>query len=163
MPDQLKDNVILARFHSKHRSRLSNHDGTAATLQVYHRSWRQSAASCLTRPCFGWPAVPVHQDLANLDAFAAGTQGILHGLATADDAHSTQTFGKVHTTVLRACGCCDCQLCKWQKSKTSFHNLRIHATVSPDCTQHAESRMRLALAVLEPSQHTTSVLTTRRM
>jgi len=45
-------------------------------------------------------AVPVHQDLANLDAFAAGTQGILHGLATADDAHSTQLLGKVNTHIL---------------------------------------------------------------
>jgi len=99
----------------------------------------------------------VHQDLANLDAFAAGSQGILHGLATADDAHSTQTLGKVHTTVLRACGCCDCQLCKRQKSKTSFYNLRIHAAVSQDFPQYAESRMRLTLVVFKPSKHTMSV------
>ena len=33
--------------------------------------------------------LPVHQNLANLDAFAAGSQRILHGLTTADDADTT--------------------------------------------------------------------------
>ena len=43
--------------------------------------------------------VPVNQDLANLDTLAASTQSVLHGLPTADDAHTTQPLCKVHTHV----------------------------------------------------------------
>ena len=42
----------------------------------------------------------MYENLPNLDAFATGTQGILHGLSTSDDAHATQLFGKVDTHIL---------------------------------------------------------------
>ena len=50
-------------------------------------------------PCYLAQALPVDQDLANLDALAAGTQGILHGLPTPDDAHTTQPLRKIHTHI----------------------------------------------------------------
>lgn len=59
---------------------------------------------------------PVHQDFANFDPLTARPQGILHGLAAADDAHATEAFGKVHTHILGACGCDDCFLCEGQKA-----------------------------------------------
>ena len=45
-------------------------------------------------------ALPVNQDLANLDALAASTQSVLHGLPTPDDAHTTQPLCKINTHIL---------------------------------------------------------------
>ena len=42
---------------------------------------------------------PVHQDLADLDALAAGAQRVLHGLSAADDGHPAQLLGKVDARV----------------------------------------------------------------
>ena len=42
---------------------------------------------------------PVHQDLPNLDALAAGAQGILHGLAAADYGHPAQLLRKVDSNI----------------------------------------------------------------
>ena len=65
----------------------------------------------------------MYEDLANLDALAAGTQGILHGLSTADDAHAAQLLGKVDTHILRASGCDDCVLSKGQMTKACLNHL----------------------------------------
>ena len=49
-------------------------------------------------------ALPVDQDLANLDTLAAGTQSILHGLSTSDDAHTTQLLCKSTPTYCEPVG-----------------------------------------------------------
>ena len=72
----------------------------------------------------GHALLPVHQDLANLDALAAGSEGILHGLSAADDADATQLLCKVDTDILRACGSDDGVLCKWQVAQASLHHLK---------------------------------------
>ena len=58
--------------------------------------------------------VPVHEDFADLDALAAGTQGVLHALAAADDGHTAKLLCEVHAHILASRGCQDCLLCEWQ-------------------------------------------------
>jgi len=65
----------------------------------------------------------VHEDLANFDALAAGTQGIFHALAAPDDRHTTQLLCKVHADILASRGCYDRLLGKWQMPQASLDNL----------------------------------------
>lgn len=45
----------------------------------------------------------MHQDLADLDALAAGAQRILHALPAADDRHAAQLLGEVNADVRVPC------------------------------------------------------------
>lgn len=65
----------------------------------------------------------MNEDLANLDAFAAGSECILKCLPTADDAHSTQLFGKIYPNVGPACRGDHFPLSERQMAKTSLDNL----------------------------------------
>ncbi len=41
----------------------------------------------------------MHQNLADLDALAAGAERVLHALAAADDGHAAQLLGEVNADV----------------------------------------------------------------
>ena len=69
----------------------------------------------------------MHEDLANLDALAAGPQRILHALPAADDADATQPLGKVNSHVLVPGGSDHCALSKGQVPQASLHHLQAGA------------------------------------
>ena len=66
----------------------------------------------------------MHQDLADLDALAAGPQCILHAFPAADDGHPTQAPRKVHTHVLLPCWGHDSTLLEGQVPQPSLHDLQ---------------------------------------
>ena len=80
----------------------------------------------------GQLSIPVNEDLANLDALAAGSERVLHGLPAADDGHPTQALGKVHAHILLARGCGHCLLCERQMPQTSLHHLRTSPKYQPE-------------------------------
>ena len=41
----------------------------------------------------------MYEDLADLDALAAGSEGVLHGLPTPDHADPTQLLGKIDSHI----------------------------------------------------------------
>ena len=64
------------------------------------------------------------QDFADLDALAAGAQGVLEGLSTANDAHPAQHLGKVDADICPARGRDDALLCERQVAQARFNNLQ---------------------------------------
>ncbi len=71
----------------------------------------------------------MHQDLADLDALAAGAQGILHALPAADDGHAAQLLGKVNADVRVLCPRHHALLRKRQVPQAVLHHLhQVQAT-----------------------------------
>jgi len=67
---------------------------------------------------------PVHEDLPNLDALAAGAQGILHGLPGADDRDAAELLGKVNADVGVPCLSHHALLVEGQVPQPMLHHLQ---------------------------------------
>ena len=66
----------------------------------------------------------MYENLSDLDALAAGSQGILKSLSAADDADAAELLGKVHAHIGPASGSDDPFLCERQMTKASLHHLK---------------------------------------
>jgi hypothetical protein len=65
----------------------------------------------------------VHQDLADLDALAAGAQRVLHRLTAADDGHAAEALGKVDAHVLLPRRRHNRPLLEWQVPQARLNHL----------------------------------------
>ena len=72
----------------------------------------------------------MHQDLADLDALAAGAQRVLHALPAADDGHPAQLLRKVHADVGVACRGHHALLPERQVPQAVLHHLQEASTAS---------------------------------
>ena len=86
-------------------------------------------------------SAPVDQDLADLDALAAGAQCVFHALPAANDGYPAQLLGEIHANILAPSRRDYRLFCERQVSEASFHNLDIVSRMlsAPATVIHAHS------------------------